>query len=858
MRVLLIVGLAVVSATSGAEVPIYSGEPSGEFMKEWLVCGPFPLLAPGETDTDTVRLPGMYTDYLAAQGGEANPRVDEGQSVTHGDTTCTWKPYRSPEDTVDLDAALGNANTAVGYAYCEIEAAKPTVAVLALGSNDGARAWLNGEAILDNPASRGFKADHDVVPVALKEGRNKLLIKVEERGNRWQLGCRLLPLERATLTERFPLFEVASQNGSPVLRARPADSVMKTLVTGARLSVSAEEPRQERWNGEWSGAREMPLPVESEHFARYHLTVTAHLADGEDLTMEIPFSVGEPAEQTLFESGRTDYVIVVAENGSESEKWAANELRTWLKEVSGADFAVQDSAAGVPERALCIGRDARIDERLNRLAGEDLPVPAAGDESFRYVNVGPTLFIYGGRDRGTMYGVMSFLEREMGVRFYTPTVTVAPKKERYAFTYLNHGEKPGIRVRNDFYYEAFEPIWAARNRINGAMSHREQPGGLEAYWAVHTFFPLMPPDEFFGEHPEYYSLIDGKRQWERAQLCLTNPDVLRIITERIRQKMRELPQYLIYDVSQNDWANPCQCDNCQAIAKREESEAGPVIWFVNQVAEAVEEEFPDKFIGTLAYQYTRKPPKTIKPRENVVVRFCSIECCFAHPFTECPENESFVEDMEGWAAKAPHIYIWDYVVNFSHYIMPYPNFRVLQPNMQFFRDHNAIGIMEQAAYQSRGGEFAELRAYVISKLLWDPECNVPEVINDFMYGYYGRAGQYVRAYFDLLHNRLTPDTHIHLGLQPDDKLFSDAFVRDAEALFDKAETVADNEEIRRRVEMARLPVMYLKCRRSPVEARQDGTYARFREIVEREGITHYAESGEPHKAGFHQFVESAE
>jgi hypothetical protein len=97
---------------------------------------------------------------------------------------------------------------------------------------------------------------------------------------------------------------------------------------------------------------------------------------------------------------------------------------------------------------------------------------------------------------------------------------------------------------------------------------------------------------------------------------------------------------------------------------------------------------------------------------------------------------------------------------------------MLQQNIKTLQQNNSIGIMEQAAYQSRGGEFAELRAYLISKLLWNPDCNVEQVINDFMYGYYGRAGQFVREYFDYLHSRVTPETHIHLGLSPDDKLFS--------------------------------------------------------------------------------------
>jgi len=453
------------------------------------------------------------------------------------------------------------------------------------------------------------------------------------------------------------------------------------------------------------------------------------------------------------------------------------------------------------------------------------------------------------------------MENELGCRWYTPAVSVIPSKTNFTFSYLNHTESPSVRVRNDFYYEAFDPIWAARNKINGAMGSRKQIGGVEGYWGVHTFNRFMPPSEFFETHPEYYSLIDGVRTCDRAQLCLTNPDVLEIITERLKKAMKEDPECLIYSVSQNDCRNPCQCEKCQEIAKKEQSEAGPLIWFVNQVAERIKDEFPDKYVGTLAYQYTRKPPATIKPLENVVVRFCSIECCFAHDFKHCHINEKFLEDLEGWAAIAPHMYIWDYVVSFGEYLLPFPNFKVLQPNIKTFIENNAIGIMEQAAYQSRGSEFAELRAYLIAKLLWNVETDVDMVIDDFMAGYYGRSGQYVRQYFNLLHNLIKPETHIFIGskgLAYNNNMLTDEFIREAEKIFDNAEHVADNVEILQRVEMARLPVMYLKCKRTPVQARIDGTYDRFCQIVEREGITHLSERGKSVDELFHKKIKEAE
>jgi len=839
------------SAAAASEIPVYRDEPSGAHFRDWLVLGPIPTAGPRPQAGEVFHLDGFHTDYLQTLGGEAEAAPKPGDAVAFEGGEAVWKLWQSDADCVYLDDAIGNRENVLGYAYAEVESAKSQAVLCALGTNDGGRMWVNGRQVWDYPGPRGLRPDEELVPVLLEKGRNRILLKIEERGNIWGLCCRFLPITGDLLDGRLRMFSVTSgEGGAPILRFLHGESLAKALVDSARLRVTGvDDPDRVLWEGPWSGRYKMPLPIDAAAYAEYTLHVDATLVGGVRHALTLPFSAGVPVDYTLFENGASAYAIVVGAEASDSERWAAQELQHWLREVSGAELPMRDETADGP--AVVIG----FNRRAAKLLGKKFAAPADADESFTYRNVGEDIVIVGGKDRGTTYGVMTFLERELGVRWYTSRVTVVPKKDRYQFRALQRGERPGIRVRNDFYFEAFEPIWAARNKVNGAMSWRDQPGGVEGYWSVHTFFPLMPPSEFFDTHPEYYSLIDGERMADRAQLCLTHPDVLRILTDRLLKVMREQPQYLIYSVSQNDWANPCQCDNCQAIAQREESEAGPVVWFVNQVAEAVEKEFPDKFVGTLAYQYTRKPPKTAKPRHNVVIRLCSIECCFAHDFTSCPENASFIDDLRGWAAIAPHLYIWDYVVNFSHYVMPYPNFRVLQSNIKSFRDNKAIGIMEQAAYQSRGGEFAELRAYVLAKLLWDPECDVGAVIDDFMYGYYGRAGQYVREYFDMLHNRLTPNTHIHLGLRPDDQLFSEEFVREAENIFARAEAVADNEEIRQRVEMARLPVMYLKCKRTPVQARVDGTYARFCEIVDREGITHYAEAGQAHKDAFHHEVE---
>jgi len=822
----------------------------GQFLKSWLLLGPIPLQTQPDPEKSWDHLPGFKSDYLTTLGGEQNLSVKGGDVIKVGKKSMVWKYWQSTDSIVDLVTALSKTYPGFAYAFTKVEADEEGVQLIGLGTNDGAILYVNGNQVYDYPASRGVKIDGDLIPVLLKKGTNTLLLKVEQHGNKWGFALRFHDFSAAEALERGDLFKIwANESGTASVVSSYLPDVLNHLVQKVIVTISdihgTEILKEERTANFCA-----PLKIPSTNYQPYLSTVTVHLKSGMTLQRTSEFTAGKRIEYALFSHGKSDYRISIANNASESEKWAAKELQHWMKEISGVELPLLPEDPGYKGPQIFIGTSSQSSE-----SSQSSQSPSA-EESFHYYNSGPNIFITGGRQRGTMYGVFEFLERELGCRWYTPTVNVIPKREELKFIWFDHAEKPGIRVRNDFYFEAFDPIWATRNKMNGAMGYREQPGGIESYWAVHTFYPLMPPTEFYKKHPEYYSLIDGKRIYERAQLCLTNPDVLRMITDRIKKRMRESPEYLIYDVSQNDWHNPCQCDKCQAIVKAKGGESGLIIWFVNQVAEAVEKEFPGKFIGTLAYQYTRTPPKEIKPRHNVVVRLCSIECCFAHDFKSCPENKSFLDDLKGWSAIAPHMYIWDYVVNFNHYVMPYPNFRVLQSNIQSFRDNNAIGIMEQAAYQSRGGEFSELRAYLISKLLWNPECNTEAVINDFMYGYYGRAGKFVRQYFDLLHSRITPDTHIHLGLTPGDAIFSDDFVQQSCDMFKEAVKVADNDEVVRRVEMCSLPVLYLKCKRTPSIARQDGTYDNFCRIAKRENVTYYSEAGEVERKAFHSLIEN--
>lgn len=535
------------------------------------------------------------------------------------------------------------------------------------------------------------------------------------------------------------------------------------------------------------------------------------------------------AKRPLFKNGKSSYTIVVSKDASVSEKTAAKELQNYLKQISGASI-VLTSTENLPAAKL---KKNKIFVGWNEGCGEKQP--AEGDEGFTVASKGSNLYIYGGSLRGTMYGVYSFLEKEFGVKWYTPECTVVPKKADYKIPEINYSEVPAINYRFVQYHDANrDAAWMAHNRNNSAWDASDNEfGGISAYWNAHTMGQFIPAGDYFEKHPEYFGVHAGNRI-PYGQLCLTNPEVLKICIEKTKQAIRENPLYWVYSVSQNDNMLPCECDECKAMEEKYGGHAGLMVWFVNQVADAVREEFPDKYIGTFAYQYTRQAPKDIAPRDNVVIRLCSIECDFSHPICSNEANKPFMKDIEDWSKIAPHLFIWDYVVNFYQYIAPYPNFQSLAQNIKTFKDYNAIGIQEEANYQSNGAAFSEMKSWVLSKLLWDPEQDTDALVNEFINAYYGPAAAKIREYYDLCLGQVKDDTFMGFAFDHNHAIFTDEFVsKSFDVLQAAKKEVAGDQEFTDRVDRVVAQILFLKVMRNKEGAIADGSRDELVRIIKK-------------------------
>ena len=451
--------------------------------------------------------------------------------------------------------------------------------------------------------------------------------------------------------------------------------------------------------------------------------------------------------------------ILIPSTPTPVERSAARELQDALRRVTGETLPVLPESAGAEGRAFFIGDTvaARRDARPGS-AGAQHAADGWRDDEILICETDGGLVLTGHPRRGPLYAVCTYLEDFVGVRWWTSSEAYYPSRPLADLPVANLRFAPRLKYREAYYLDGFDPLLKVRSKINYSSAARYEPatpvhpfippelgGNYRLYFyegrrsAYHSFFQVLPPDVHFEAHPDWYSLVGGKRQ--PHQLCLSNDEMAEAYIAETLRRLREMPEANFIQVSQNDWQGACECEACRAIeAEDGGAHAGIYLRFANRVAEAIEKEFPHVMVDTFAYQFTRAAPSRTRPRHNVVVRLCDIECAFNRPLTEFDQNRAFLKDLADWSRIAPgQIFIWDYLADFHSYMLPHPNLLSIAPNIRTFADAGAVGVFEQGDACCAAGEFAPLRFWLVSHLLWNPDADEKALIRDFVRGYYGAA-----------------------------------------------------------------------------------------------------------------------
>ena len=515
-----------------------------------------------------------------------------------------------------------------------------------------------------------------------------------------------------------------------------------------------------------------------------------------------PVSAAVPVGVNLAELG--DWDIVLAKDASPSEVYAAEEFKNFFAQASGINLPIASESNGSCH--IFIGSS-----RAMRASDVGFNTESFGEEDFRIIVRNNNIAIAGGRPRGTLYGVYTFLEDYIGVRFLTIDHTYVPKIGLWkTVDPVDRFYHPPLRFRWSYYGETNgESIFATRIRVNTVATDPKLGGKTGLNLINHSFYHHLSAEKYGKEHAEYFALVDGERKLDMGgggpELCLTNPDVLRIVTDSVLNDLRKDPNLKNISVSQNDNDKYCRCPRCAAIDEREGTPMGSLLIFVNAVADEVAKEFPDVMVGTLSYWYTRKPPKTIRPRPNVQIQLCSIECCVLHSIDDpaCEKNKQFCNDLANWSKLCDNIAIWNYNVNFSNYLLPCPNLRVIESNIRYFTANNAMGLFMQAAGNTQGAEMSDLRNYIITKLLWNPNLNVQKLMDEFLDLHYGRAAEPIRRFVSMTHDKaLASGLHPNCFGRAKDYAINESIAQAGIDAFTEAIKLAENDIIRSRVEKA--------------------------------------------------------
>ena len=451
--------------------------------------------------------------------------------------------------------------------------------------------------------------------------------------------------------------------------------------------------------------------------------------------------------------------------------------------------------------------------------------------------------ILGGNGRGVLYGVYKFLEEYAGVRYFMPDLEKIPEGDILL--------KDGNLLAYTPYFEARRLAWkcskdssdwGVKNGVNGHDGVNEAEYGYKQTYGsglfVHTLGALSETGGGASPNP-----------------CLSSEEIYQTVLKNLRAKLEEDPSVNIVSVSQNDKNEYCKCDACLASYAKytrdannyeEGGTAGNLLEFVNRIAEDLEKDYPTLVIDTLAYNYTQTPPQGIVPRENVCIRVCSIRVCFMHPMTECNDAKGpngiawtktteLLPDLLEWGKICDRIYVWDYTTNFAYYIAPFSNFGSMRENMRLYHENGVRGMFPQGNAQSISGEFGELRAYLLAKLMWNPYMTEEEYsnhMNEFLKAYYGPGWLYIRLYIDST-TQLAKDGCINIYEEPLQSITAAEYLANElnfETWWSKAEAIAGD-----RVEYVQRSRLQWRCIQILIHPDDEAALA-FAADVEKWGI----------------------
>lgn len=553
---------------------------------------------------------------------------------------------------------------------------------------------------------------------------------------------------------------------------------------------------------------------------------------------------------TLLENGEVKVTVVYSEGASESLIAAADFMAATIDRMSGS--------SGV-RTAVKKGGESGFSIYVGRAANSALiDLSDVKDDGYKLEIKPEGIYIVGKTDDATRNGIYDFLETHLECMYVSPENTYVPLCPTVKLALEEKTVNPTITWRKVYQYESVQNGWYERLKMNGTIV-KEGENSIELYneWGTwcHSSFEFVPPEKYFDEHPEYYAKFLGKRRYQfnvlgrtfPTHLCYTNEEVYQIAEAELVKRIEANPEVKFWDFSIMDtYFATCRCKECKKFNKEAGSEMGTLLAFLNRLADAIRDDYPDVYLSTLAYQRVKNPPKNMKCAPNLCINVCAFPGTQSYPYSTeggIKASREFAERVVEWGKICDNILVWDYVVNFTHLKLPFPNFEFQKENLEFYLENNIRFVFHQGSREPMD-ENAEMRTYLLSRQLWDKDVDLLALAKKYVAVVYGDAAGLVEEYMDTANAAMiesgadlslydSPKKHKNGYLAP--KL-TDKYLELTEKMLEVAEN-SDTVNVKA-VEMLRVNALYAKMTDASWDYRaKKAAFEEFKELSEKYNFT---------------------
>lgn len=553
---------------------------------------------------------------------------------------------------------------------------------------------------------------------------------------------------------------------------------------------------------------------------------------------------------TLLENGEVKATVVYSEGASESLIAAADFMAATLERMSGSNgvrTAVKDgSESGFSIYVGMAANSAAID------------LSDVNDDGYRLEIKPEGIYIVGKTDDAARNGIYDFLETHLECMYVSPENTYVPLCPTVKLALEEKTVNPTITWRKVYQYESVQNGWYERLKMNGTIV-KEGENSIELYneWGTwcHSSFEFVPPEEYFDEHPEYYAKFLGKRRYQfnvlgrtfPTHLCYTNEEVYQIAEAELVKRIEANPEVKFWDFSIMDtYFATCRCKECKKFNKEAGSEMGTLLAFLNRLADSIKDDYPDVYLSTLAYQRVKNPPKNMKCAPNLCINVCAFPGTQSYPYSTeggIKASREFAERVVEWGKICDNILVWDYVVNFTHLKLPFPNFEFQKENLEFYLENNIRFVFHQGSREPMD-ENAEMRTYLLSRQLWDKDVDLLALAKKYVAVVYGDAAGLVEEYMDLQNSAMI-ESGVDLSLYDNPKKHKNGYLAPKLTdkyleLTEKMLEVAENSDTVnvKAVEMLRVNALYAKMTDASWDYRaKKAAFEEFKALSEKYNFT---------------------